>query len=107
MIYDDQQIAKLRKAGVKVVSADGKPLTPEQRDKAELDYLRLILQALEAILQKPAPAQVKSEPPQITVKPPEVTVNQPPAPDPIKEWRFTLNRNSSGQLTEIIASAVE
>lgn len=107
MIFDDKDIERLRRNGIKVISADGKPLGQQARAKEEPNYLQQIVGLLGKILEKPEPKWEKVEPPQITVKAPDVTVKTAPPPEPFSKWRFELKRNSYGDLTEIIATAIE
>ena len=100
MIIDDKEMARLRKGGIKVMTADGKPLVPKTPGKSELDHLREISQVLNSILSKPESKPV--EPPKVTVNSP-VTVN---TPGPVRKWRFSVSRDGDGRMKEIIATAV-
>jgi len=83
--------------------------------KTEADYLKEIASSLQKLLSKPEPKIEKADPPkitveapQVTVKPPEVTVNVPDAPKPeprIKKWTFEMERDFSGKLKTITATA--
>jgi len=100
MIIDDKEMARLRKGGIKVMTADGKPLVPKTPGKSELDHLKEISQVLNSILSKP---EAKAgEPPKVTVNTPAVTVN---TPEPIRKWKFTMSRYTEGRMKEIIATA--
>ena len=99
MIIDDKEMARLRKGGIKVMTADGKPLVPKTPGKSELDHLKDISRVLNSILEKPE--SNPSEPPKVTVNSP-VTVN---TPDPIRKWKFTISRDTDGRMKEIIATA--
>lgn len=99
MIIDDKEIAKLRKDGIQVLTADGKPLVQKKPGKSELDHLKDISQALNLIVSKPEPKA--GDPPKVTVNSP-VTVN---TPDPIRKWKFTISRDGEGRMKEIIATA--
>ena len=99
MIIDTEEIARLRKSGIKVTTADGKQLVPKTPGKSELDHLRDIKHVLDSILSKPESKQ--GEPPKVTVNSP-VTVN---TPDPIRKWKFTISRDAEGRMKEIIATA--
>ena len=100
MIIDDKEIAKLRKDGIKVMTADGKPLVAKKPGKSELEHLRDISQVLNSILAKPEPKV--GDPPKVTVNSP-VTVN---TPEPPRKWKFVISRDSEGCMKEIIATAI-
>jgi hypothetical protein len=100
MIIDDKDIARLRKDGIKVTTADGKQLVPKAPGKSELEHLRDISRALNQILDKPEAKQ--GEAPKVTVNTPAVTVN---TPEPIRKWKFAISRDTEGRMKEIIATA--
>jgi len=101
MIIDDKDIAQLRKSGIKVVGANGKPILSKPPGKSELEHLRDISSLLNEVLNKPQPQN--SEPPKVTVNSP-VSVN---TPEPIRKWKFALSRDAEGRLKEIVATAIE
>jgi hypothetical protein len=113
MILDSEEIDVLRRSGakVRVTRASNKPSSASSKN--ELDYLRDIAKLLLAIEQKPEPKLASFEPPtvnvsppQVTVEPPEVTVNLPPIERPSK-WRFVIERDRSGMMKEIVATAMK
>lgn len=99
MIIDDKEMARLRKGGIKVMTADGRPLVPKTPGKSELDHLKEISQLLNSILSKPE--SKPGEPPKVTVNSP-ITVN---TPEPIRKWKFAISRDEEGRMKEIIATA--
>lgn len=102
MTLDEKDILRLRKNGIKVLAADGNPLVAKTPGKSELEYLRDISKAITSILDRPEPKA--SEAPKVTVNTPEVTVQ---TPEPIRKWRFRMERDSEGRLKEIIAAAMD
>jgi hypothetical protein len=101
MIFDDKEIARLRKGGIKVLAADGSALVPKATGKSEIEHLKDISRVLNQILDRPEPKA--GEAPKVTVNTPAVTVS---TPAPIRKWRFSLSRDGDGRLKEIIATAM-
>lgn len=106
---DDEDIAALRRSGIKVICKSNSEKPAGKAPKEEIDYLRDIsaqLVQLTATMNKPVPAAPKVEPPNIVVKPPEVTVNNPEPEPRIKNWKFSISRDSDGLAKEITATAI-
>lgn len=104
MIIDQEDLALLRKNGVKVKGRIASVERPAP------DQLQRIADALEGLLKRP---EGKSEQPVINVAAPNVNVCAPdvsvttpnPAP-PVLKWKFTIERGAYGRMTEVIATAI-
>lgn len=111
------EVERLRKDNQVIAEDYGKKV------EAVLSVLRSLADKLDAIhtrlnVPPPKPPQVTVEAPNVIVNPtavtvtptpiniapPNVTVNEAERPT---KWRFELQRNSNGQTSEIIATAVE
>src|SRR6266850_7411155 len=101
MILTDNDIEELGRKGVKLVGANGQPVTlktEKQVIQMQFDYFKRIADLLTRILAKPdpdftamKPADVIVQPPEVHVQPPEVHVPPPiipPHPKPIRKWKF-------------------
>lgn len=103
MIFDNEDIDRMRKAGIKVVGADGKPIIIKTPGKSDMQHLMDISRLLEDILSKSDARFEKMEMPKVTVNTAPVTVN---TPEPAAKWRFVISRDAEGRMKEIVATAV-
>ena len=98
MTLDNKDLNLLRLKGIKISTTDGKEYSSEN---GEVKQLKEIIKRLDKLIAR------EDSSPTIEVKPADVVVNNPPANKPIKKWKFTLTRNSEGQLTTIVATAID
>lgn len=102
MNLDDQDISDLRKNGARV-SGDF-----QQSPKPREDLLPKVIKLLESILEKRS--EIKVEAPAVTVHPPTVNIEAPvtvEARAEVGKWKFTIERDFQGRMTEVIATAIK
>lgn len=107
---DDTELRDLRKSGIKVVDAQTgavarpapKPAPPPP------DAVTQLVQKIDQLLSRPQATPSTPPPPQIVVQPARVEIPPHPVPAaPVRQWKFTLTKDSRGHTTEIIATAIE
>ena len=113
MTLDDQEITRLRQNGAKVFQ-NGRDFAPRAKPANSPDATLVEIAAtLKAILARPQPEPEPAAAPQVTVEPQiivqpaPVTVQQATPKERPRKWKFELDRGINGQLTQIIATAMD
>jgi hypothetical protein len=106
MTFDDEDLKMFRKNGVKIDGSKSAPMRVSL-NSAEPEAMLRIAKALEALSKKQSESPVVNvAAPNVTVQPPEVNMHHDSG-KPILKWKFTIERGVHGQMSEIIATAIQ